>query len=227
MVYTKQIRIPWKRKIGEVKGGVGKSVMFTGDVPGRLTLDGDAGFYLGGVSNCVEILVTGSGKTLDAVRLGADLAALAFETEDGTNTLRCTRPGALSGVESLTSRGGVLVLETAEAFGAGDTPFARVEEGELVFAPSPRAGRPGGGERLARPLALAEASMVVREGARLSFGRRDGGTLRPFSLQVEGESCMRYNVQVLPEFFLIDRGNNLVGRSQTIKDIEQAIKNLL
>ena len=36
-----------------------------------------------------------------------------------------------------------------------------------------------------------------------------------------------YNVQSVPEFFLIDRGNNLVGRSQTIKDIEQAIKNLL
>ena len=36
-----------------------------------------------------------------------------------------------------------------------------------------------------------------------------------------------YNVQTLPEFFLIDRGNNLVGRSQTIKDIEEAIKNLL
>ena len=36
-----------------------------------------------------------------------------------------------------------------------------------------------------------------------------------------------YNVQTLPEFFLIDRDNNLVGRSQTIKDIEQAIKNLL
>ena len=36
-----------------------------------------------------------------------------------------------------------------------------------------------------------------------------------------------YNVQGVPEFFLIDRGNNLVGRSQTIKDIEEAIKNLL
>lgn len=175
----------------EVGGGVGKGVMFKGDVPGRLTLDGDAEFYLGGVSNCVEILVTGSGKTLDAVRFGPDLAALAFENGDGTNTLRCTRPRALCGVESLVSRGGALVLETAETFGAGSTPFARVEEGELVVAPSPRAGWPDGGERLARPLALAEASMVVREGARLSFGRRDGDTLRPFSLQVEGESHMR------------------------------------
>ncbi len=36
-----------------------------------------------------------------------------------------------------------------------------------------------------------------------------------------------YNVQAVPEFFLIDRGNNLVGRSQTIKDIDQSIKSLL
>ena len=173
-----------------VGGGVGKGVLFTGNVPGRLTLDGDRDFYLGGASNCVEIFVAGSNKTVDAVRLGSDLAALAFETENGTNTLRCTRPGALSGVESLASRGGTLVLETAETFGAGDAPFARVEEGELVIAPSPRAGRSDGGERLARPLALAAASVVLREGAQLSFGRRDGGTLRPFSLHVEGEATL-------------------------------------
>lgn len=36
-----------------------------------------------------------------------------------------------------------------------------------------------------------------------------------------------YNVQAVPEFFLIDRGNNIVGRSQTIKDVEQSIKSLL
>jgi len=36
-----------------------------------------------------------------------------------------------------------------------------------------------------------------------------------------------YNVQAVPEYFLIDKGNNLVGRSETIKDLEQAIKNLL
>ncbi len=36
-----------------------------------------------------------------------------------------------------------------------------------------------------------------------------------------------YNVQSVPEFFLIDRGNNIIGRSQSIKDLEQAIKNLL
>jgi len=36
-----------------------------------------------------------------------------------------------------------------------------------------------------------------------------------------------YNIQSVPEYFLIDRGNNLVGRSQTINDLEQAINNLL
>ncbi len=36
-----------------------------------------------------------------------------------------------------------------------------------------------------------------------------------------------YNVQAVPEYFLIDKGNNLVGRSETIKDLEQTIKNLL
>ena len=36
-----------------------------------------------------------------------------------------------------------------------------------------------------------------------------------------------YNVRGIPEYFLIDRDNNIVGRSQTIKDVEQEIKRLL
>jgi peroxiredoxin len=36
-----------------------------------------------------------------------------------------------------------------------------------------------------------------------------------------------YNVQTLPEFFLIDRGNNLISRSQQIEDIDKAIMSLL
>ncbi|MBQ9654522.1 MAG: AhpC/TSA family protein [Prevotella sp.] len=43
-----------------------------------------------------------------------------------------------------------------------------------------------------------------------------------------GSTTLRvYNVQAVPEFFLIDRGNNIVGRSQTIKDVEQSVKALL
>ena len=36
-----------------------------------------------------------------------------------------------------------------------------------------------------------------------------------------------YNIQTLPEYFLIDRGNNLISRSQQIQDLEKAIVNLL
>ena len=36
-----------------------------------------------------------------------------------------------------------------------------------------------------------------------------------------------YNIQTLPEFFLIDRGNNLTSRSQQIDDIDKAIQSLL
>lgn len=36
-----------------------------------------------------------------------------------------------------------------------------------------------------------------------------------------------YNIQAVPTFFLIDRGNNIVNRMETIKDLEQAIKSLL
>ena len=44
---------------------------------------------------------------------------------------------------------------------------------------------------------------------------------------VSSSTLTLYNVQSVPEFFLIDRGNNIVGRSQTINDVEQAIKKLL
>jgi peroxiredoxin len=46
----------------------------------------------------------------------------------------------------------------------------------------------------------------------------------------EGISSPRlrlYNVQAIPEFFLIDRGNNLVKRSQQMKDVDAEIKKLL
>jgi peroxiredoxin len=49
---------------------------------------------------------------------------------------------------------------------------------------------------------------------------RDGEGLQSQTLAI-------YNVQGIPDYFLIDRGNNIVGRAQNIKDLEEAIKNLL
>ena len=43
-----------------------------------------------------------------------------------------------------------------------------------------------------------------------------------------GSTCLRqYNVQQLPEFFIIDRGNNLVKRSEQMDDVDSEIRRLL
>ena len=44
---------------------------------------------------------------------------------------------------------------------------------------------------------------------------------------VQGQSLQLYNVQSIPTFFLIDRSNTLKARDAQIKDLDEAIKNLL
>ncbi len=44
---------------------------------------------------------------------------------------------------------------------------------------------------------------------------------------VSSQRLLLYNVQAVPDFFLIDRGNNLVKRAAQIKDLEAEIKKLL
>ena len=44
---------------------------------------------------------------------------------------------------------------------------------------------------------------------------------------VQSQQLLLYNIQSIPEFFLIDRGNNLVKRSAQIKDLEAEIRKLL
>ena len=44
---------------------------------------------------------------------------------------------------------------------------------------------------------------------------------------LNSQNLVSYNVRSLPEFFIIDRNNNLVNRSSQIKDIEHAIEQLL
>ena len=44
---------------------------------------------------------------------------------------------------------------------------------------------------------------------------------------VNSQRLMLYNIQTVPDFFLIDRGNNLVKRAAQIQDLETEIKKLL
>jgi hypothetical protein len=44
---------------------------------------------------------------------------------------------------------------------------------------------------------------------------------------VSSQTLMLYNVQSVPDYFLIDRGNNLVKRAADVKDLEAEIRKLL
>jgi hypothetical protein len=44
---------------------------------------------------------------------------------------------------------------------------------------------------------------------------------------IQSHTLRLYNVQAVPDYFLIDRGNNLVKRAEDTKDIEQTVKSLL
>ena len=44
---------------------------------------------------------------------------------------------------------------------------------------------------------------------------------------VNSQRLMMYNIQAVPDYFLIDRGNNIVKRAAQIKDLEVEIKKLL
>ena len=44
---------------------------------------------------------------------------------------------------------------------------------------------------------------------------------------IGSQRLMLYNIQAVPDFFLIDKGNNLVKRAAAIKDLEAEIRKLL
>ena len=44
---------------------------------------------------------------------------------------------------------------------------------------------------------------------------------------IQSQQLMLYNVQAIPDYFLIDRGNNLIKRAVQIKDLEAEIQKLL
>lgn len=137
-------------------GGAGLGVCFTGGRPGEVAVvDGDD-FYLGGVSNCAVVAVSGGRARLRAWPMA--WAPAAVRVTEGT-----------------------LDLETAETYGDGTDPVAVVTRGTLVWAVSPRAGFANGGERLRRPLVLADATLAVEPAARLHW-------CEPFALQVSGTS---------------------------------------
>lgn len=169
-------------------GGVGGRVAFTGKT-GRLELAGAEPFYVGGVSNCSEVVLSGSGKMLDATGAGTVLRMFSSEGA-GTNVLRCTTTGGLALMEPIRVENGWLRLETAEAFDSGSSPVAAVTNGGLLWAASPLAGWDGDTEHLARPVWLKDAVLQTEGRRRVCWGRHTGSSWRSFALHVAGTSTV-------------------------------------
>ncbi len=173
-------------------GGVGGCIAFTEVSPGTLTLTGAEAFYVGGVSNATALVVGGAAKTVDLSDAGSTLAAVSVAgtgVAEATNTVRCTRADGLAAI-SLDVRDTTLRLETAEAFGTGEAPFAVATNAVLEMAESPLAGWPDDTEHLARPLVLRDAALRIGAKEACVFGRRTGTAFAPFDLRVAGASSV-------------------------------------
>lgn len=170
-------------------GGVGGRVAFTGASPGTLTLAGAEAFYVGGVSNCAALVLGGAAKTVDLSGAGSPPAAVSVTGAAATNTLRCTRADNLAAT-TLDVSGATLRLETAEAFGEGETPLAVVTNGVLEVAESPLAGWDDEAERWARPLVLQDATLRICGKRAYAWGRRAGASPAPFALYAAGRAAV-------------------------------------
>lgn len=201
-------------------GGVGGRVAFTGTSPGTLTLTGAEAFYVGGVSNCAALVLGGAAKTVDLSGAGSPPAAVSVTGAAATNTLRCTRADNLAAT-TLDVSGATLRLETAEAFGEGETPLAVVTNGVLEVAESPLAGWDDEAERWARPLVLQDATLRICGKRAYAWGRRAGASPAPFALYAAGRAAVEGTAVGLVGTTRVDvAAGSVLALDADVRDVE-------
>ena len=201
-------------------GGVGGSLAFTGASPGTLTLAGAEAFYVGGVSNCAALVLGGAAKTVDLSGAGSPPVAVSVTGAAATNTLRCTRADNLAAT-TLDVSGATLRLETAEAFGEGETPLAVVTNGVLEVAESPLAGWDDEAERWARPLVLQDATLRICGKRAYAWGRRAGASPAPFALYAAGRAAVEGTAVGLVGTTRVDvAAGSVLALDADVRDVE-------
>ena len=201
-------------------GGVGGRVAFTGTSPGTLTLAGEEAFYVGGVSNAAALVVGGAAKTVDLSGAGSPPAAVSVTGVAATNTLRCTRADNLAAT-TLDVSGATLRLETAEAFGEGETPLAVVTNGVLEVAESPLAGWDDEAERWARPLVLQDATLRICGKRAYAWGRRAGASPAAFALYAAGRAAVEGTAVGLVGTTRVDvAAESVLALDADVRDVE-------
>ena len=150
----------------------------------------------------VRIADADQSKTIDASKIST-AGVIEIALDDNKGQLR-----------KLTDLKGQVVLLDFHVFGHKDSPARILALRDLY------------NKYHAKGLEIYQVSLDGDE----HFWKQQTAALPWISVRADEENSgflTVYNIQTLPEYFLIDRGNNLISRSQQIQDLEKAIVNLL
>ena len=150
----------------------------------------------------VRIADADQSKTIDASKIST-AGVIEIALNDNKGQLR-----------KLTDLKGQVVLLDFHVFGHNDSPARILALRDLY------------NKYHAKGLEIYQVSLDGDE----HFWKQQTAALPWISVRADEENSgflTVYNIQTLPEYFLIDRGNNLISRSQQIQDLEKTIVNLL
>lgn len=132
-----------------------------------------------------------------------------------SNIIDINLPDNKGKMRSLTELNGKVVILDFHVFGTNESPARILEMRELY------------NKYHDRGLEIYQISLDADE----HFWKQQTENLPWISVRdnngLSSSVLIAYNIRTLPEFFLIDRSNSLVSRSQQINDIEKAIEKLL
>lgn len=132
-----------------------------------------------------------------------------------SNIIDINLPDNKGQMRSLTSLNGKVVILDFHVFGTNESPARILEMRELY------------NKYHEKGLEIYQISLDADE----HFWKQQTENLPWISVRdnngLSSGILAAYNIRTLPEFFLIDRSNSLVSRSQQINDIEKAIEKLL
>ena len=174
-------------------GGVGTRGVHFASGGGTLTVASPSKAYFVQPSGAEEVVLAGSGTTLDFEQAMPQFATLTLCGEGAVrrtgNILRGRTEGQLKSFLPLAVENTEVALGTVDAFkGSGVEPFATVQNGALGITFNPNNGLENCWEYLAGSVELEGGSLFVDRTVTAGFGRPD----RPgLTVEVSGDSSVR------------------------------------
>lgn len=174
-------------------GGVGGSGVAFASGHGHLTIASPSKSYFAQPTGADEVVLAGSGTTLDFDRASPTFATLTLAGEGAVrrtgNILRGRTEGQLAGLLPLMIDSTEVALGTVDAFlGATGARLATVTNGGLGITFNPNTGLENCWEYFAAPIALENGTLFVDRTETAGFGRPDHPGL---AVEVKGKSAVK------------------------------------